>query len=96
MKPRTPGVTPQDDLLRSRLENLVSPRHPLVRLAERIDWDALNDRPGAYYEDAAVGQPPKPTRLMAGLLNLKHAYSLVTTQMLSPTGTRQGTGWPPA
>jgi transposase, IS5 family len=54
MKPRTPEVTPQDDLFRSRLENLVSPRHPLVRLAERIDWDALNDRLGAYYEDAAV------------------------------------------
>jgi IS5 family transposase len=76
MKPRTPEVTPQDDLFRSRLENLVSPRHPLVRPAKRIDWDALNERLGAYYEDAAVGQPPKPTRLMAGLLYLKHAYSL--------------------
>jgi IS5 family transposase len=76
MKPRNPEGTPQDDLFRSRLENLVSPKHPLVRLAERIDWNALNERLGAYCEDAAVGQPPKPTQLMAGLLSLKHAYSL--------------------
>ena len=47
-----------------------------MRLAERLDWDALNERLGAYFEDAAVGQPQKPTRLMAGLLLLKHAYSL--------------------
>jgi transposase, IS5 family len=76
MKPRIPEGTPQDDLFRSRLENLISARHPLVRLAERIDWDSSNERLGAYYEDAAVGQPPKRTRLMAGILYLKHTYSL--------------------
>jgi transposase, IS5 family len=59
MKPRTPGVTPQDDLLRSRLENLISPKHPLVRLGERIDWDVLNERLEAHYGGAAMGQPPK-------------------------------------
>ena len=91
MKPRTPEVTPQDDLFRSRLENLVSPRHPLVRLAERIDWDALNEWLGAYCEDAAVGQPPKPTRLMAGVLCLKHAYSLSDEALVERCGrTRTG------
>ena len=54
-KPRTPEPSPQEDLFRSRLENLIAPRHPLVRLAERIDWDALNERLGAYYEDTEVG-----------------------------------------
>jgi hypothetical protein len=82
MKPRTPEVTPQDHLFRSRLENLVSPRHPLVRLAERSDWEALNERLGAYYEDAAVGQRPNPTRLMAGLLYLKHTFSLSDEALL--------------
>jgi transposase, IS5 family len=76
MKPRTPEVTPQDDLFRSRLENLIAPRHPLVLLAQRIDWEGLNREFGSFYDDAVVGQPPKATRLMAGLLYLKHAYSL--------------------
>jgi transposase, IS5 family len=82
MKPRTPEVTPQDDLFRSRLENLIAPRHPLVLLARRIDWEGLNTEFGAFYEDAVVGQPPKATRLMAGLLYLKHTYSLSDEALL--------------
>lgn len=76
MKPRTPAPTPQDDLFRSRLENIISLRHPLVQLAGRIDWAHLNAVLGEFYEEAVVGQPPKPTRLMAGLLYLKHTYGL--------------------
>jgi transposase, IS5 family len=82
MKPRPPEVTPQDDLFRSRLENLISPRHPLVLLARRIDWEGLNMEFGVFYEDAVVGQPPKTTRLMAGLLYLKHTYSLSDEALL--------------
>jgi transposase, IS5 family len=82
MKPRTPEVTPQDDLFRSRLENLIAPRHPLVLLARQIDWEGLNTEFGAFYEDAVVGQPPKATRLMVGLLYLKHTYSLSDEALL--------------
>ena len=82
MKPRIPEVTRQDDLFRSRLENLISPRHPLVVLARRIEWEALNTEFGAFYGDAVVGQPPKATRLMAGLLYLKHAFSLSDETLL--------------
>jgi hypothetical protein len=45
---------------------------PLVILAWRIDWEALNTEFGAFYEESIVGQPPKATRLMAGLLYLKN------------------------
>jgi transposase, IS5 family len=82
VKPRTPEVTPQDDLFRSRLENLTAPRHPLVLLARRIDWEGLNTEFGSFYEDAVVGQPPKATRLMTGLLYLKHTYSLSDEALL--------------
>jgi len=58
------------------LENIISLRHPLVQLAGRIDWTHLNATLGEFYEEAVVGQPPKPTRLMAGLLYLKHTYGL--------------------
>ena len=48
MKPRTPEITPQGDLFRSRLENLIAPRHPLVLLARQIDWEGLNTEFGAF------------------------------------------------
>ena len=63
MKPQTPDDAPQDDLFRHRLDNIISLQHPLARLADRIDWEAMNQLLGAYYEEAVVGQPPKPTRL---------------------------------
>jgi transposase, IS5 family len=79
MKPLTPEVTRQYDLFRSRLENLIAPRQPLVR---RIDWEGLNTGFGGFYDGATVGQPPKATRLMAGLLYLKHAFSLSDEALL--------------
>ena len=66
-----------DDLFRHRLDNIISLQHPLARLAERIDWEGMNNLLGEYYEEAVVGQPPKPTRLMAGLLYLKHTFALL-------------------
>ena len=83
MKPRTPDDAPQDDLFRHRLDNIIALQHPLVRLAERIDWAAMNGLLGEYYEEAIVGQPPKPTRLMAGLLYLKHTFALSDEEVVA-------------
>lgn len=55
MKPRTPDTAPQDDLFRHRLDNIISLKHLLVRLAESVDWAAMNRLFGGYYEDAVVG-----------------------------------------
>jgi transposase, IS5 family len=49
--------------------------HALVKLARAIDWRFLEERFGAVYSDKP-GQPPLPTRLMAGLAILKHSYDL--------------------
>lgn len=57
-------------------------RHPLVRLSPSINWAALNEILGECYEGAVVGQPPKPTRLMAGLLYLKHPYVLAAEELV--------------
>jgi IS5 family transposase len=83
MKPQTPDTTAQDDLFRHRLDNIISMQHALVRLTERIDWDGMNRLLGDYYEDAVVGQPPKPTRLMAGLLYLKHTFALSDEELIA-------------
>jgi IS5 family transposase len=49
--------------------------HPLVKLAGSTDWRFLEERFGAVYSEGP-GQPPLPTRLMAGLAILKHTHNL--------------------
>jgi IS5 family transposase len=56
----------QRDLFQPALEQIINPEHPLVLLAARIDWAFLDRRLGANFT-AGEGQPPLPTRLMAGL-----------------------------
>jgi IS5 family transposase len=65
----------QKDLLRPALEDIVDPGHPLVRLALEIDWGFL-DRRFSRVCTPGDGRPPLPTRLVAGLLILKHMHSL--------------------
>jgi transposase, IS5 family len=67
--------TGQTDLFRSRLDQIIDMRHPLVKLAGEIDWAFLEQRFGSVYEEGP-GRPPLPTRLMAGLAILKHMYNL--------------------
>jgi IS5 family transposase len=65
----------QDDLFRPALEEIINLRHPLVRLAAKIDWGFLAGRFGSVCR-AGPGQPPLPTRLVAGLFILKHMHNL--------------------
>ena len=73
MRPKERRETGQTDLFRARLEQIIHPAHPLVRLARAIDWRFLEERFGAVYEDGP-GRPPLPTRLMAGLAIVKHRH----------------------
>src|SRR4030081_1013334 len=75
MRPRERRETGQTDLLRSRLDAIIDMGHPLVKLAQTIDWSFLEQRFGEVYPESP-GQPPLPTRLMAGLAILKHTYDL--------------------
>jgi IS5 family transposase len=65
----------QKDLLRPALDEIIDPGHALVRLAREIDWDFLDGRFGSVCR-AGPGQPPLPSRLVAGLLILKHMHDL--------------------
>ena len=49
--------------------------HALAKLGRAIDWRFLEGRFGEAYSDMP-GQPPLPTRLMAGLATLKHMHNL--------------------
>jgi IS5 family transposase len=75
MGPRDRRQTPQDDLFRSALGNLLDQRHPLVKLAARIDWLVFEQEWGELFV-STTGRPAAPPRLIAGLLYLQHAYNL--------------------
>ena len=62
----------QDDLFRPSLEKIISLRNPLVRLAaEKLPGGTLQ-----FGLSPRPGQPPLPTRLIAGLFILKHMHNL--------------------
>jgi len=71
MKPKS-SQHDQADLFRSRLDQILDRQHPLYVLANRIDWAVFNKTFGSLY--AEKGRPAKPTRLLAGLHYLKHAF----------------------
>src|SRR5579863_1133296 len=75
MRPKERRDSGQNDLFKGRLDQIVDMGHPLAKLAAAIDWGFVERRLGAVYTDAP-GQPPLPTRLMAGLAVLKHMDNL--------------------
>jgi transposase, IS5 family len=75
MRPRERRESGEQDLFRSRLDQIIDMSHALVKLARTIEWRFLEERFGAVYTDKP-GQPPLPTRLMAGLAILKYSYDL--------------------
>ena len=75
MRPRERRESGEQDLFRSRLDQVIDMDHALVKLARTIDWRFLEGKFGAVYADGS-GRPPLPTRLMAGLAILKHTYNL--------------------
>ena len=75
MRSKPPKSAVENDLFRQELVNIINMRHELVRLAELIDWSVFDREFGAQFV-STTGRPALPTRLVAGLLYLKHAYAL--------------------
>ena len=65
----------QKDLFRPSLDQITDLEHPMVRLTGEIDWEFLSGRCSSVCAEGS-GQPPLPTRLVAGLLILKHMHEL--------------------
>jgi len=70
MLKENPKPEGQDDMFRSRLENIISLDHELVKLSDLIDWDSLEADLSVYY-CPDNGRPGASIRMMAGLLYLK-------------------------
>lgn len=72
MKPEKSGLGgEQAELFRARLTTMLAHEHPLYRLAGALNWERLEAKFGALYEEK-VGRPGLPTRLMVGLHYLKY------------------------
>ena len=71
MGPKTP-VAQSSELFRQPLCEMLNAKHPLVKLADLIDWDEIERSFGAHFQ--TTGRPALSPRLVAGLLYLQHAY----------------------
>jgi transposase, IS5 family len=74
MRPKQRETSKSDDLFRARLDQIINPKHELVRLAAEIDWTWIDGQIAPLYSEH--GRPAVPTRFMIGLLVLKHIYAL--------------------
>ena len=56
MRPRERRETGEQDLFRSRLDQIIDMKHPLVRLGCTVDWRFLEERSGEVYTDDPAGR----------------------------------------
>lgn len=71
MKP--PSSSSHTEPTLSTLARQLNLEHPLVQMAETIDWQSFEDKFGRVVK-ASGGRPALPTRLMVGLHFLKALY----------------------
>lgn len=72
MKPRNEQRTLE--IFKVRLEEIINKEHPLVKLAESINWKSLEEKMSKKYSKT-MGAPGKEIRLMVGLQYLKYMYN---------------------
>ena len=71
MRPK--GQYEKPDLFKSRLDQMINLKHPLVLLSHRLDWSVFEQEFGATYHDSE-GRPGAPIRVYVGLHYLKHTF----------------------
>ena len=76
MKPKKPAIKEsQKDLFRVELKKIIDLSHPLVKLADAVDWDRWEKTLETSYSPNK-GRPGRSTRLMVALHYLKFTYRL--------------------
>ena len=77
-------VVPQSGaLFQQTLLEMINVKHPLVKLADVIDWEEIERTFGAHFV-SGTGRPALRPRLVAGLLYLQHAYDCSDEVWTSP------------
>ncbi len=73
MKPKPPAAD-AFELFQAHFRQMLNPAHPLVQLADKIDWPRF-DRAFADSYSVDLGAPAKAIRLMVGLQYLKYTFN---------------------
>ena len=71
----TQHAEPQIELFRVELVRILDMNHPMVKLADKIDWQAFEKSLDAMWHDRQ-GRPAIATRLMVSLHYLKYTFDL--------------------
>ncbi len=58
-----------------QLIDIINTNHPLVQLADSIDWKSIEEELSIIYP-STTGHPNKPIRLMVGLHYLRYMFNL--------------------
>lgn len=72
----------QNDFFMNRLSNQLNPRESLFILANQISWESLEEEFKGHFHFGR-GQPPKPIRLMVGLMMLQHMKGLSDEEVVN-------------
>ena len=71
----------ESPLFQTPLSKFINPKHELVLLAEKIDWNSLEVNVAGTMS-TGVGRPMMKPRLMSGIFLLKHLYNLSDENVL--------------
>ena len=69
------------DLFQQPLVELINLGHPLVKLAQLIDWSVFETRWAELFS-SRTGRPASSPRLIAGLLYLQHTFACSDEQLI--------------
>ncbi len=65
----------QRSFFEHRLDDILKKKHPLYVLATKVCWDRFDEKFGTLFHPKK-GKPASPTRLVVGLLYIKHTFNL--------------------
>jgi hypothetical protein len=60
MRPRELEDSGQTDLFRARLDQIIDLKHPLVKLAQVVDWQFLNDTLATFIPMGPASRRSRP------------------------------------
>lgn len=82
MIPKNNDTQPQRDLYKHYLDDIINPKHPLVALSRRIDWESVQSHFAPHY-CSDNGTPGVSIRLQVGLQLLKHLHALSDKEVVT-------------
>ncbi len=67
-------VGQQRSFFEHRLDDMLDEKHPLFKLANKINWSGFDSKFGQLFR-SKKGKPATPTRVVVGLLYIKHTFN---------------------